>query len=129
MEMVRCGTWDEASGGLDLSSGESPSFSGTAVARLASLDRDAMMARSGNVEVVAELADEFDFDDIDGSRPPSIRSLQYLLPNYVFPQIENESGRPLPSWVTENVPNLLLPWDVFSSGPPPEAETPEQVSV
>ena len=48
------------------------------------------MARSGNVEVVAELAAEFDFSEDDGSRPASIRSLQYLLPNFVFPQVEAE---------------------------------------
>ena len=46
----------------------------------------ALMARSGNVEVVAELAKELDFRDTDGRRPASIRSLQYLLPNFVFPQ-------------------------------------------
>lgn len=49
------GTWDEASGGLDLSQGETPSFSGKAVATLASLDGDEMMKRSGSVAVVAEV--------------------------------------------------------------------------
>ncbi len=117
--MVEDGTWDEASGGLDLALGETPTFSGRAIARLASLDSDAMLARSGSVEVVAELATEFDFTDVDGACPASIRSLQYLLPNFVFPQIENESGKPLPGWFRDNVPDLLLPWSMFS-GPPPE---------
>ena len=58
MQMVEDGTWDEASGGLDLADGETPTFSGRAVAQLASLGPEAMMARSGNVEVVAELAQE-----------------------------------------------------------------------
>ncbi|KAL1523682.1 hypothetical protein AB1Y20_018615 [Prymnesium parvum] len=78
--------WAEASGGLDLAQGETPAFSGKALLALRSLNAEAMMARSGNVEVVAELAREFDFTEEDGSRPASIRSLKYLLPNFVFPQ-------------------------------------------
>jgi len=117
------GTWDEASGNLDLSQGETPAFSGRAVAKLASLSKDAMMARSGNVEVVAELAKEMDFTDVDGTRPASIRSLQYLLPNFVFPQVEKEAGKPVPDWMKNNIPDMLVPWSVFSSGPPPEMDT------
>lgn len=120
LQMVVDGTWDEASGGLDLSQGESPAFSGRAVATLASLSKDDMMERSGNVEVVAELAKEFYFTDTDGNQPPSIRSLQYLLPNFVFPQVEKEAGKPVPGWIKNNVPDILLPWSTFSSGPPPE---------
>ena len=44
------------------------------------------------------------------------------LPNFVFPQIERESGKPVPAWVRDNVPNWLLPWQIFSDGPPPEPE-------
>ena len=73
LQMVEDGTWDEASGGLDLADGETPTFSGRAVAQLASLGPEAMMARSGNVEVVAELAQEFGFTDVGGSRPASAR--------------------------------------------------------
>lgn len=113
-------TWNEASGNLDLSSGESTRFSGKALTKLLSLEKNSIMERSGTVQVVAELADEFDFDDVDGKRPPSIRSLQYLLPNFVYPQIEKESGKELPDWMKSNIPNILLPWSVFSSGPPPE---------
>jgi dehydrogenase/reductase SDR family protein 1 len=119
MQMVEDGTWDEASGGLDLTLGETTTFSGRAVAQLASLGSEAMLARSGSVEVVAELAKEFDFTDVGGSCPSSIRSLQYLLPNFVFPQIEKESGKPVPAWLRDNVPDLLLPWFIFA-GPPPE---------
>ncbi len=124
LEMVRRGTWDEASGGLDLvgENGETPTFSGRAVAALARLGGKQMLARSGGVEVVAELADEFGFTDVDGASPPSIRSLRYLLPNYVFPQIEREAGKPVPAWVRDNVPDVLLPWGVFSAGPPPDAD-------
>ena len=123
LQMVVDGTWDEASGNLDLDQGESPAFSGRAVAALTSLSKDAMMARSGKVEVVAELAKEFGFTDIDGRQPPSIRSLKYLLPNFVFPQIEKEAGKPLPRWIKDNIPDILLPWSTFSSGPPPEMDT------
>jgi len=123
MQMLEEGTWAAASGNLDLESGETPEFSGRAVAKLASLDKDTMMERSGNVEVVAELAKEFGFTDLDGSQPASIRSLKYLLPNFVFPQIEKESGKPLPGFIKDNVPDILLPWSTFSSGPPPEADT------
>ena len=69
MQMVEDGTWDEASGGLDLTLGETTTFSGRAVAQLASLGSEAMLARSGSVEVVAELAKEFDFTDVGGSCP------------------------------------------------------------
>lgn len=126
LEMVRLGTWAEASGGMDLSAGETPSFSGKAVAALTRLGREAMMARSGRVEVAAELAAEFAFADIGGARPSSIRSLRYLLPNFVFPSIEEQRGEPVPAWIRDNVPNVLLPWSVFSSGPPPQPDrTPE----
>lgn len=79
-------------------------------------------ALQGKVAVVAELAKELGFTDTDGRKPPSIRSLQYLAPNFIFPQIERESGKPLPGWLKDNVPDWLLPWSVFSSGPPPEPD-------
>ena len=79
---------------------------------------------TGKVAVVAELAEELDFAEEDGSRPPSIRSLKYLAPNFIFPQIEKEAGEPLPAWIKDNVPNWKLPWWVFSSEPPPEQEAP-----
>jgi dehydrogenase/reductase SDR family protein 1 len=120
LQMVKDGTWGEASGGLDLSQGETPAFSGRAVVKLAQLDKGTMLERSGKVEVVAELAKEFGFTDIDGTTPPSIRSLKYLLPNFVFPQIEKEEGKPVPNWIKNRVPDILIPWSVFSSAPPPK---------
>ena len=125
LQMEEDGSWDEQSGGLDLSLGESPAFSGKAVVEMAALPKEAMMKRSGNVEVVAELANEFDFDDVNGNRPPSIRSLKYLLPNFVFPSIEKEleDGKEIPAWIKDNVPDILLPWSTFSSGPPPEMDS------
>jgi len=122
LQMDVDGTWAEASGDLDLSQGETPAFSGRAVVKLASLPKKDMMARSGNVEVVAELGKEMGFTDVNGNLPASIRSLQYLLPNFVFPQVEKESGKPVPNWIKDNVPDILLPWSVFSGGPPPEVD-------
>jgi len=123
LEMERRGEWAEASGGLDLEAGESPAFSGRAVAALARLDSEAMLARSGRVEVVAELARELGFSDIDGSRPPSIRSLAYLCPNFVFPSIEAGGGT-VPRWVRDNVPDINLPWSIFASPPPDRDASP-----
>ena len=126
LQMDVDGIWEEQSGGLDLSVGETPSFSGKAVVQLASLSKDKMMKRSGQVEVVAELAKEFDFYDNDDNnhRPSSIRSLKYLLPNFVFPTIEKENGgTPIPNWIKNNVPDLLVPWSIFSSGPPPDMDS------
>jgi len=119
IEMEKRGEWEEASGGFDLAMGETPRFSGRAIALLTA-NSDVMKERSGKVVVVAELAKELGFTDEDGRSPPSIRSLKFILPNFVFPQIEKESGSSLPSWITDNVPDYLLPWSTFSGGPPPE---------
>ena len=118
------GEWEAASGGLDIKPGgmnESPRFSGRAVAKLLA-DPDLTKDRSGDVVVVTEFAKELGFTDIDGSTPPSIRSLKFILPSFVFPQIEKESGAALPAWITDNVPDFLLPWSVFSGGPPPTSD-------
>jgi dehydrogenase/reductase SDR family member 1 len=124
LQMVVDGTWDSASGGLDLlSQGETPAFSGRAVVQLARLTPQQLLARSGQVQVVAELAKEFGFTDVNGRQPASIRSLRYLLPNFVFSQIEKQSGKPIPSWIKDNVPDILLPWSTFASGPPPEMDS------
>ena len=50
---------------------ESPELSGRAVAALA--DDPEIARRSGQVCVVAELAEDYGFDDIDGTRPRSLR--------------------------------------------------------
>ena len=51
---------------------ESPEFSGRAIAALY-MD-ETRMDKSGRVYVVAELAEEYGFDDVDGTRPASLRS-------------------------------------------------------
>lgn len=67
------------------------------------------------VHVVAELAKEYSFQDVDGGRPPSIRSLRFLLPTYLFPKV-------LPKGVevtTDSVPDWLLPMEIMRGGKPP----------
>lgn len=50
---------------------ESPELSGRAVAALA--DDPEVMRHTGQVRVVAELAEHYGFDDVDGTRPRSLR--------------------------------------------------------
>ena len=56
---------------VDLSNSESPEFVGRAVAALAA--DPAVLERTGEVLVAAELATEYGFTDIDGARPQSLR--------------------------------------------------------
>jgi NAD(P)-dependent dehydrogenase (short-subunit alcohol dehydrogenase family) len=65
--MVRTEKVMEAAQWLDLSNSESPELVGRAVAALAT-DPD-LMRRSGQVLVVAALAQEYGFMDIDGKSP------------------------------------------------------------
>ena len=63
--------------GLDLALGESPRFSGRAVAALAT-DPD-VMARSGKSYPASTLAREYGFTDLDGHLPPEVRNLTTFL--------------------------------------------------
>lgn len=51
-----------------LATGESPEYSGRAIANLAT-DSD-VMEKSGQIFAVDELAEAYGFTDIDGKRPP-----------------------------------------------------------
>jgi len=121
VEMEKRGEWNAASGGFDLSMGESPQFTGRAVASLLA-NSELTRNRSGDVVVVAELAKELGFTDVRGRIPESIRNLKFIVPSFVFPQIEKKSGTSLPGWVKGNVPDYLLPWFIFSGGPPPVSD-------
>lgn len=55
---------------FDMSNSESPEFTGRAVVALAGDSN--RFAKSGQVLVTAKLAQEYDFDDIDGKRPTPI---------------------------------------------------------
>ena len=52
---------------------ESPTFTGRAIAALATRPELAL-ERSGSVQVVAELAAELGFTDVDGNTPRSMRA-------------------------------------------------------
>lgn len=63
---------------FDLSQAESAQFSGRAVAALYA--DPARIHKSGKVLVVAELAQEYGFTDLDGGRPPSLRNVPAARP-------------------------------------------------
>jgi len=82
------GNWDKYVG-VPLENAESPQFTGRAVVALA---KDANnMEKTGTYQVVAEMASEYGFTDVTGKTPPSIRSLKFLLPGYVFYSFARDS--------------------------------------
>lgn len=108
---VANGDWDRFVG-VPLDTVESPQFTGRAVVALCTDSPN--MKKSGSIQVVAELADEYDFTDIDGKRPPSIRSLRFLLPNYAF---DAATRAKIPaSWI----PDFKLPFWLMAQGRKPE---------
>jgi NAD(P)-dependent dehydrogenase (short-subunit alcohol dehydrogenase family) len=68
--MVRTEKVMESAQWLDLSNSESPEFTGRAVVALAT-DRD-VLRRTGKVQVVADLARDYGFTDLDGSTPRAL---------------------------------------------------------
>jgi len=111
--MVETGEW-EASVGIPLDNAESPGFTGKAIVAVAS-DPD-NIKKSGTYQVVAELASEYGFNDTNGRRPPSIRSLRFLLPSYAFDESVRDK---IPGWV---IPDWKLPFWVMSQGKPPKPD-------
>jgi dehydrogenase/reductase SDR family member 1 len=107
---VQSGDWDKYVG-LPLDHCESPEFTGRAVRALA-LDPH-NLNKSGSYQVVAELAEEYQFTDANGRRPPSIRSLRFLLPTYGM-SAEMRSKVP-----ANLIPDWKLPFWVMSQGAPP----------
>jgi dehydrogenase/reductase SDR family protein 1 len=78
---IENGDWDKYVG-VPLDNAEHPEFTGRAVVAVAT-DPD-NMRKSGTYQVVAELAEEYGFTDVDGKNPPSIRSFKFLIPAYAF---------------------------------------------
>lgn len=112
------GEWDRYVG-LPLRETETPSFTGKAIVAVA-LDRTNMQ-KSGSYQVVAELAEEYGFRDENGKRPPSIRSLRFLLPNYVWDEYTRNR---FPPWL---IPDIKLPfWMMSQPPPPPPSQPPSQ---
>lgn len=103
------GEWDKYVG-MPLTETETPAFTGLAIKAVAFDENN--MKRAGSYQVVAELADQYGFTDINGKRPPSIRSLRFLLPNYVWDEYTRNR---VPSWL---IPDIKLPFWMMSQPPP-----------
>lgn len=111
---VQSGEWDTYVG-LPLDQAETPAFTGRAVVALA-LDPDNLRKTQSGPHVVAELAEEYGFTDINGRTPPSIRSLRFLLPSYAF---TDEWRQKIPPHL---IPNWKLPFWVMAQGAPPQQQ-------
>lgn len=108
---VANGDWDRYVR-LPLDHAESPRFTGRAVVNIA-LDDKNLIAKSGTYQVVAELAQEYGFTDVDGTIPPSIRSLRFLVPTY---GLNAEQRKQIPAAL---IPDWKLPFWIMAQGAPP----------
>lgn len=84
---------------------ETPLLTGRVIAALTG-DRH-LLRRTGQVQIVAELAREYGTVDAEGNRPASLRSLRFVLP-YAVPGLRPYAGL---------VPDLELPWPFLLLGP------------
>ena len=115
---VQNGEWDRyVQLSLDLS--ETPQFTGRAITALATDPNN--VRKSGTVQVVAELATEYDFTDINGRvpPPPSIRSLRFLLYNYLIQTNPMFKDRIPYHWI----PDIRIPFWIMAQGQPPPSTT------
>ncbi|HEY9880492.1 MAG TPA: SDR family NAD(P)-dependent oxidoreductase [Leptolyngbyaceae cyanobacterium] len=83
---------------------ETPLLTGRVIAALTADPR--IMQRTGQVQIVAELARTYGVVDQDGSQPASLRSLRFVLP-FAVPTL-----RPYADWV----PDLTVPWPLLLLG-------------
>lgn len=111
---VESGDWEKHVG-IPLENAESPQFTGRAIVAVAT-DGDNLQKKTGTFQVVAELAQEYGFTDINGRQPPSIRSLRFLLPSYAF---DEQTREKIPQWM---IPDWKLPFWVMAGGRPPKPE-------
>jgi dehydrogenase/reductase SDR family protein 1 len=109
-ESVKKGDWEKYVG-LPLDNAETPGFTGKAI--IATATDPSNMRKTGTYQVVAELSEEYNFFDVNGNRPPSIRSLRFLLPSYAFDQATRDM---VPGWM---IPDWKLPFWVMAQGQPP----------
>ncbi|MGF1566998.1 MAG: SDR family NAD(P)-dependent oxidoreductase [Nodosilinea sp.] len=99
------GAVDGAEPGQPSYNWETPLLTGRVIAALAA---DAqVLRRTGQVQIVAELARHYGVMDADGNRPASLRSLRFVLPSAV-PGLRPYAGL---------VPDLELPWPFLLLGP------------
>lgn len=108
---VATGDWDKYVG-VPLDNAESPQLTGRAVVAIAT--DEANLKKTGTYQVVAELAAEYGFTDVNGKTPPSIRSLRFLLPSYAFDEAMREKIPPA------LIPDWKLPFFVMAQGRPPD---------
>ncbi|MBD0337491.1 MAG: SDR family NAD(P)-dependent oxidoreductase [Cyanobacteria bacterium Co-bin13] len=83
---------------------ETPLLTGRVIAALANDSN--LLRRTGQVQIVAELAREFGIVDENGNRPASLRSLRFVLP-FAVPALRQH-----PEWV----PDLEVPWPLLLLG-------------
>ena len=104
-EMGLGGSAGAASADPDHYNWETPLLTGRVIAALAA---DAnLLRRTGQVQIVAELARDYGLVDADGKRPASLRSLRFVLP----------SALPGLKAYADLVPDLELPWPFLLLGP------------
>ena len=95
---------------------ETPRLSGRVIASL--FNDQERSRRNGKVTVIAEAAKERGVTDINGSIPPSIRSLKFLIPSLVYGKDDNPN--PFIKTLLGLVPDVLLPMSLMEGGPPPQ---------
>lgn len=100
--LIDTGEW-EGKTGMSTNNMESPRFTGRAVVALCNDQK--LMDITGKVVVVAEAAKKYGFTDIDGTVPPSIRSLKFMLPTYALPKM---MGREKAAGAQKWVPDWLI---------------------
>mmetsp|Transcript_1109 Transcript_1109/g.2000 ORF Transcript_1109/g.2000 Transcript_1109/m.2000 type:complete len:494 (+) Transcript_1109:18-1499(+) len=110
LRAVSSGEW-EKNVGIPLDNAETPGYTGKAIISVAT---DATnMSKTGKVQVVSELAQEYGFTEEDGRQPPSIRSLRFLLPAYGFDDATREKVK------VDWIPDWKIPFFVMAQGKPP----------
>ncbi len=80
---------------------ETPLLTGRVIAKLA--EEPNIIRRTGKVQIVAEIAQQYGLVDRDGNLPASLRSLRFLLP-LGLPALRKYS------WL---IPNLKMPWSLL----------------
>ncbi|WP_088240641.1 SDR family NAD(P)-dependent oxidoreductase [Calothrix rhizosoleniae] len=80
---------------------ETPLLTGRVIAKLA--EEPNIIRRTGKVQIVAEIAQQYGLVDQDGNLPASLRSLRFLLP-LGLPALRKYS------WL---IPNLKMPWSLL----------------
>lgn len=111
VKAVDTGDWDQFVG-IPLDNSETPEFTGRGIVAVATDPNN--MSKTGTFQVVAELAQEYGYSDVNGKQPPSIRSLKFLIPAY---GMDEETRQKVPSWL---IPDFKLPFWVMAGGKPPD---------